>query len=693
MNQRYHALCCFFIYALFALSSSARADGILCAHQDIIGSYQLNRTFGIAQRDGLVYTVGRDDGLVITDITDPAMPVQIGDLIIEDSRTIELHETYAYIGSLGGDELFVIDISDPTNPLQLQTLLGMNDIESMTVSNGVLLVVDRDESGKDELNFFGLQDPENPVLLSKFDPIGIVNSMDAHGTHAYLSSSSNVEVNIVDFSDPAKPSLLATIPFDDPPRAVASDGDSLVVLGVQGGIGVYLVSDPTKPALIGSLELYQGITGKTILDGDRVFIGTNTGNFEVLDLSIPESPTHLGRYEFDIGIIDFVSSDNTIFAAVNRYPQGKRAWILDTTTPPTSPLLWFIQQKDGPVHTIETSGTELFYFEGADLEIYDISNPGTPDLLSTTRIHHAHDFLYENQLLYIASNDEGIRVLDVSDPLLPVETSTLQLAGSVTDIVKDELWIYAIGEEINQGRFYIVNSVNPPNMGLLTSLSLPFVPSIIFQDGDYVYIADGIDFLIVDIGLIWFPRIVGTGQLSKSINSMTAQNGYLYLGLDANYSFQPGEFRVVDVTDPSMPIETAGLDLGDQVNHIQIGEDGYIYTVGSGSGLNIIDIQTPDDPVLLADYTLFFWAYDMAIHNSIGYVADGTFGILALDLGADCNTCFADYDNNEILNLQDIFAFLADFNLGLPQADVNGDSFINLADFFAYLDAFNTGCQ
>lgn len=54
--------------------------------------------------------------------------------------------------------------------------------------------------------------------------------------------------------------------------------------------------------------------------------------------------------------------------------------------------------------------------------------------------------------------------------------------------------------------------------------------------------------------------------------------------------------------------------------------------------------------------------------------------------------CFADLDDNDVLNFFDIAAFLAFYQLQFPIADWNGDGVLNFFDFAGYLDAYNDGC-
>jgi hypothetical protein len=54
--------------------------------------------------------------------------------------------------------------------------------------------------------------------------------------------------------------------------------------------------------------------------------------------------------------------------------------------------------------------------------------------------------------------------------------------------------------------------------------------------------------------------------------------------------------------------------------------------------------------------------------------------------------CTADFNNDDVVNSQDFFDFLAAFFDSEPSADFNGDDVINSQDFFDFLAAFFEGC-
>ena len=54
--------------------------------------------------------------------------------------------------------------------------------------------------------------------------------------------------------------------------------------------------------------------------------------------------------------------------------------------------------------------------------------------------------------------------------------------------------------------------------------------------------------------------------------------------------------------------------------------------------------------------------------------------------------CPADFTDDGVLDIFDVFAFLDAFNAGDPAADFTGDGSFDIFDVFGFLDAFNAGC-
>ena len=71
---------------------------------------------------------------------------------------------------------------------------------------------------------------------------------------------------------------------------------------------------------------------------------------------------------------------------------------------------------------------------------------------------------------------------------------------------------------------------------------------------------------------------------------------------------------------------------------------------------------------------------------------DGNQGIQAAWLRQRRGECYADCDEDGIVNTLDFICFLNQYNTSDPTADCNGDGIVNTLDFLCFLNVFNGGC-
>jgi hypothetical protein len=87
---------------------------------------------------------------------------------------------------------------------------------------------------------------------------------------------------------------------------------------------------------------------------------------------------------------------------------------------------------------------------GALLDVYDVSNPGSPVKAATFRLPGggAQRGLLKGRLAYMANGREGLQVVDLSTPAMPRIAGSYQTAGVARDVaLKDSLVLVVVGGE------------------------------------------------------------------------------------------------------------------------------------------------------------------------------------------------------------------------------------------------------
>ena len=230
-------------------------------------------------------------GIQVIDLSDPANPTAVasrndGDQGFENfAKAIAVDtfmisdKTYAIVTIMNDDGLRVIDLSDPENP----TAVG----SAVDGANGFDML-----DGAAEVDTF--------VIGAK--------------TYAIVASYSGNGIQVLDLSDPTKPTGVASARDGDPgfdvlggPRDVKTFmiGDKTYAIvatgGAESGIQVIDLSDPTNPTGVASaidgangfdqLGLAWGVD--TFVIGDKTYAivtDYNDDGFQVIDLSDPTNP-------------------------------------------------------------------------------------------------------------------------------------------------------------------------------------------------------------------------------------------------------------------------------------------------------------------------------------------------------------------------------------------------------------------
>lgn len=194
----------------------------------------------------------------------------------------------------------------------------------------------------------------------------------------------------------------------------------------------------------------------------------------------------------------------------------------------------------------------------------------------------------QKDLLYIACKNNGLWIVDVSDPGNPFKTGAYFPDASTTE----------------------VNGV--------------------FVDGNRAYLAGGVDGLLIldvsapsDPAFISQSRLPGGFGISYAVDVMTLGNyGYvadLYTGI-----------HIVDVTDPSKPSYKKGIALPGAHDLDLSGN--YLYATLEGNGMAITNITTPIEPHVDSLYAPDGVETAVRVADNFAYIGYGVDGLRVVDV-------------------------------------------------------------
>ena len=236
---------------------------------------------------------------------------------------------------------------------------------------------------------------------------------------------------------------------------------------------------------------------------------------------------------------------------------------------------------------------------------------------------------------YVAAGTSGLHIIDVSNPTFPRDVATIgaPFLSNATGVAV--IGTHAYATDLN-GTLQVVDISDPTTPAVVGSLTLPSAalgPLSIAVKGSFLYVPD--DFaglLVINVSNPTSPAIV---------SSVPAQDfGFYHVTISGSYACVSGWFeysmlfekysgiRVIDISNPASPFIVGSLNN----QHHMLGLTAFgshLYVADADLGLQVIDISNPATPSLLSTLQIPGSAFDVAVSDSIAYVA-GTAGVTAV---------------------------------------------------------------
>jgi hypothetical protein len=221
----------------------------------------------------------------------------------------------------------------------------------------------------------------------------------------------------------------------------------------------------------------------------------------------------------------------------------------------------------------------------------------------------------------VATNNGGLQLIDVSDPMLPVLKQTININASQVEVV-DGIAYATVGTSLRAVDLLSgeqIQQVTLPSSGTVTGLA---------REGSYLYgFISGPDiFFTVDISNS--AAVTLRGQLTVSIASsdvgVFAGNGVAYLAGSG--------MRTIDISNPANPTLISNADSFFTARNIALNGSGLALIASENQGIGVYDITDPQNTnnVVFSVDTPGF-TYGVALASGIAYVADGTGGLQVIN--------------------------------------------------------------
>ncbi|MEZ4731109.1 MAG: hypothetical protein R3E79_28645 [Caldilineaceae bacterium] len=504
-----------------------------------------------------------------------------------------------------------------------------------------------------DLVLLDIRTPTQPRIISRlllrtvsqearFDQADLTMS----GNYVFVSCPhcSEIGLIVVNIAVPTMPAVVGQMKTPAYVDVVKVYRDLLYIALGGEQFGIVDISTPTAPKLLGSQRLsgqFASIRDIEIIEraGARfAFVVAQNGKLSIFDVTTPVAPAEVATYApaqacmQDAAVVE--SGGQLRLYAVDCYV-GIR--VLDVTSP-TQPheIQVYSLGQDNQAYTITAVDHLLFVTTDVEstsawdstLHVLDISS-------ALIEVGTFHDFLYAydldvfDQMLIIADHQQGIQLLDFTDPTTLHEVGRQVTVSAYSDLESDGRYLYWV----DPTGFKVVDVVNPVLPVYLAEVATPYAVNL-EVNGGFALVTDYQGGLwIFDVQQPMTPSVVSHTSTPILLSTDIVISGTLgahataFVGGVGCHPFgcQPS-LVAVDLTDLQQPTASVMLSNEDGVaDMVQLGDFLYL-TTGSPallsiSDLLVLDIANPQLPIEVAQVALPSSAASVAVAGQALYIA------------------------------------------------------------------------
>jgi hypothetical protein len=530
---------------------------------------------------------------------------------------LERHGPWLYAGWNHANEnsgIAIYSLANPDAPVLVTEVddyaSGMKMLRSLALADGQLYLFDP-EAG---VYHGDLADPLAPVFTYSFGTPARYGQISVHGDYMYARSegiNGNAALVIFDLADPLDPTPIGGSPPMFSSQLFAIDAAPPRVVGFGDELTVFDTSDPAAVQTVGSIVMPPATRGVVL--GDHAWSFGFDG-LDVWTLADPTQPSIIHHADIDLLGAEAVArlDGDPLVATVT-----DRLSLLDAGNPALPALTSSALIPGGALtKDVAVIGDKAFLLHDAyGLSVADAATLAPlaqfePDLPSQLNLRSFEGFAIDGNRIYLAAWGYGMLVVDVSDPLNPVEIGR-QPYEYASEVAVNGNFAY-VGRSTNGGEvriFDVSNPSQPVERGTISGINEPRRVQV---HGNRVYVADALlgGVHIYDVSNPDAPQPLGIYDSDCEWLGNTAYDVVLSPDGQTAYAACPNGMHVVDVSSPSQPTRIGRYyrepDFLSSRPRVEVLGDRAWYA--DGSGVHEIDLTDPAAPAGLSVTALTYTA-------------------------------------------------------------------------------------
>jgi hypothetical protein len=603
-----------YFYAIKPASSSsvisewieASVDSVASRADAAVASYDAVEFSRASEwRDGYVYIADYYYGLRILDVRVPELPREAASIPLTQPGHIAVDGNYAYLSSWRS--LVIVDISNPAAPNIVSTLaLGIEGgdfyAEGLAVLGDLVFVAGFNEG-------FVAIDVSNraaPVVRGTYRDKAIFGqnydvAVSERGSTDVLVVTGNNASALYTVDGTASNPTITRVPLALPYGRSAAFNGTVLLLSSNASLYAYQTSTPASHALLDSEDPTGNLaqTGSVYLYGNRAFVALGSYGYAVIDITTP-SALRTVSMRIVPGNTEHVSvGGGNAFVSTG---QGYPFQIVGANDPSSARII--LTRTDVATGARLAAFRDYLYVSESGsgdwaAASYDISTPA-----ATFRSHSPigsytpYSFAFAGARTYVASERSGIMMWNNDNPGSPAVMPPWYVG-----VQGGNAWAIAI-----TGNYALVGTSN----SWLNAVDLSRQAAL---------------------------TVVGSTQSQGSPSSTTEIRGIAISGNLAFVANEAAGLRVVDITDPGLPVALPGYGkpyTTGQFVAVATAKD-YVLVADTVDGLAIFDSTNVRSWSAAGQARIWFDpargpAYDVVVRGDYAYVARGAAGLDIWDI-------------------------------------------------------------
>ena len=524
--------------------------------------------------------------------------------------------------STGINGLQIIDISDISNPIIKGIYVTKGDANSVVVQGNIAYIAE----GYNGLSIIDVSNVIKPKFIKSIDLGGYVNDIKLNGKRAFISNETEgLQIIDIENENETDPELIKNI------NCLGFIHDFKIINNIAylaTSRGLEIINIDNYQLMMGNFNVsYGSVNGIDIMD-DIAYLTVNiqdnidkdednnneNGILFVIDVKNPEKPVKKIKIDINERINGVTCIDDLIYVHGNEYIHIIK--IYDSLYYEVVEKKFISDPYDSIAENIIIENNLAFvsYVNSNHLNIFNMLKFSNNQLYNTEKLSLLYGIktVYED-ILYIINNDEII-IMDVNDPKHPLTKGITDIESSEQGFVN---YIIVFNKKIfmtNELGLLIYDISDPLNPIFDSYIETPGCASDVAISKEYAYVADGESGLqIINISDTSSLTIINNyDDEIGDANSIDIINNLAYIADREN------GIQVINIDNPKCPHLEDKIELNGGAIDVKIIDN--IVCVKSRYTLMFYDIST-QVPNYLYSYPNFG---EYILENNILYLFDSS---------------------------------------------------------------------